>query len=335
MDKIAIVILNYNGRHFLEKFLPSVIQYSPPNSVIVADNASKDGSILFLETNFPQIRRIKLTENYGFAKGYNEALKQVNAKYYVLLNSDVEVTPNWIEPILDFLEKNPQVAAGQPKIKAYHQESYFEHAGGGGGFIDKFGYPFCRGRVFDTLEEDTGQYDDTKQVFWATGACLFVRSTIYHALGGLDDDFFAHMEEIDLCWRMQQQGYEVWYVGESQVFHVGGGTLQKTNPFKTFLNFRNNLAMLYKNLPAHQIFYVLFVRFFLDSLAALFFIKKGFFKDAWAVVCAYWAFYIKIVYWHRKRKKIPKNLKNKLIYPKSIVWQYFILKNKVFKDLKY
>ncbi|MDF1675256.1 MAG: glycosyltransferase family 2 protein, partial [Vicingaceae bacterium] len=243
LNSVAVVILNWNGKHFLEKFLPSLIEHTSFAELIVADNCSTDDSLSFLKENFPQIRIITLAENYGFAKGYNEALKQVNSDVYVLLNSDVEVTENWLQPCLEILKKDNDMAACQPKIKAFHQKTYFEYAGAAGGFIDKYGYPFCRGRIFETLEEDNNQYDEEIEIFWATGACLVIRADIYHELNGLDSFFFAHMEEIDLCWRIQNRGKKIKYVPQSTVFHVGGGTLHKSKPQKTFLNFRNNLIM--------------------------------------------------------------------------------------------
>ncbi len=300
---VAIVILNYNGVHFLEKFLPKVIEYSPQSRIIVADNCSSDNSVIWLKTHFPLVEIIQLSKNYGFAEGYNQALGQIkNVKYSILLNSDVEVSENWIFPLVDFLDKNITYIAVQPKILQYSQKIFFEYAGGAGGMIDFLGYPFCRGRIFERLEEDKGQYNDNKATFWATGACMVVRHEEFLNLGGFDGDFFAHMEEIDFCWRAKRAGYQVGFVADSKVWHVGGGTLQKSNPKKTFLNFRNNLAMLCKNLPLFRLFVTLFVRFFFDMLAMFVFLVKGKFGDAGAVLKAYFYFYTHFLYFFRKRK---------------------------------
>ena len=307
MNKIAVVILNYNGKSFLEKFLPSVIQNSDNHTIVVADNASTDDSIGFMKTTYPEVRLIEMEKNTGFSQGYNLALKEIEAEYYVLLNSDVEVTPQWLQPLAEFMDTHPQVAACQPKIKAYHNKTHFEYAGAAGGFIDKLGYPFCRGRVFDDVEADEGQYNDNKEVFWATGACMFVRSSLYWQLEGLDNDFFAHMEEIDLCWRFKNAGYQIYYVGASEVYHVGGGTLHKSNPRKTFLNFRNNLILLYKNLPARKLWFILWLRFWLDGIALLRFLLKKQWGDAGAVSKAYWQFYTSVRFWKKNVKK-PKTL---------------------------
>ena len=253
--KVAVVILNWNGKSFLEKFLPSVFACNSSYAeIIVADNASTDDSVSFLKSKYPQIKIIQNSSNGGFAKGYNDALKLVEAEYYVLLNSDVEVTPNWIDSVIQLMDTDKSIAACQPKIRAFDDKKSFEYAGAGGGFIDKYGYPFCRGRILDTLEEDKGQYNDVREVFWATGACLFVRSECYHKVNGFDEDFFAHMEEIDLCWRLKNLGYKIMYSPNSTVFHVGGGTLNKTSPKKTYLNFRNNLILLCKNHPPKYFF---------------------------------------------------------------------------------
>jgi hypothetical protein len=333
IEQLAVVILNYNGKHFLEKFLPSVVRYSQPFAIYVADNASTDDSIDYLKANFPQIGLIELPENGGFSRGYNQALAQIKAKYYVLLNSDVEVTAHWITPVLKILEDNPQIAICQPKLKDFKYQNRFEYAGAGGGYIDKYGYPFCRGRLFSTLEDDQGQYEDEREVFWAGGACMFVRAEVYHALGGLDEAFFAHMEEIDLCWRAQNVGYLVYYNPQSQVYHVGGGTLPQSSPRKTFLNFRNNLALLYKNLPQKRLNRVLFARFWLDGLAMVYFIVQGKPRLAWVVVQAYVRFYGALKHWKMKRKINNPPARQKNIYPKSIVWQYFVQGKKKFNDL--
>ena len=267
--KTAIVILNWNGRKMLEQYLPSVLEYSCDEAtVVVADNASTDDSLTFLNARYPQIQTIVLDQNYGFAEGYNRALKQVEAEYYVLLNSDVEVTPHWLSPLIAYMDSHAEVAACQPKLLSYVNKEKFEYAGASGGYLDRYGYPFCRGRLFDAVETDRGQYDDTVEVLWATGACLFIRSEDYWRVGGLDGRFFAHCEEIDLCWRLNIVGRKVVCLPESKVYHLGGGTLPKGNPMKTFLNFRNNLTMLYKCLPEDELKHVMRWRWFLDYLAA-------------------------------------------------------------------
>ena len=269
MDKIAIVILNWNGRRMLEQYMPSVLMYSKGDAtVIVADNASTDDSLDLLEKQFPEVRIIRFDENWGFAEGYNKALTEVKAEYYVIMNSDIEVTQHWLTPLIEFMDNHPDVAACQPKLLSVANKDAFEYAGASGGFIDKYGYPFCRGRIFDTVEEDNGQYDTPAEVLWATGACLMIRSTDYWKVGGLDGRFFAHNEEIDLCWRLRMAGRKVCCIPDSQVYHVGGGTLPKSNPMKTYLNFRNNLTMLYKNLPDKELKKVMRMRWWLDYVAA-------------------------------------------------------------------
>lgn len=269
MDKVAIVILNWNGRKMLERYLPTVIEHSRQEAAIyVADNGSTDDSLSLLETFSPDVKTILLDKNYGFAEGYNQALRQVDADYFVLLNSDVETTPHWLTPLMAYMEEHADVAACQPKLLAVHDKGRFEYAGAAGGFIDRYGYPFCRGRIFDVVEQDEGQYDTPVEILWATGACLMIRSEEYWAAGGLDGRFFAHNEEIDLCWRLRLLGRRVACVPASEVYHVGGGTLPKANPMKTFYNFRNNLTMLYKNLPADELPKVMVLRWFLDYLAA-------------------------------------------------------------------
>ncbi len=271
MDKVAIVILNWNGEKMLREYLPSVIEYSVVDGgvVYVADNASTDGSMLLLREKFPQVRTIQLDKNWGFAEGYNKALAQIDAELFVLLNSDVEVTHHWLTPLVEFMDSHPEAAFCQPKLLSVHDRNAFEYAGASGGFIDKYGYPFCRGRIFDTVEDDNGQYDYVTEVLWATGACLMIRSSDYRRAHGLDGRFFAHNEEIDLCWRLRLLGRAGYCVPDSVVYHVGGGTLPKGNPMKTYLNFRNNLTMLYKNLSGEQLPHVMRVRFFLDWLAAV------------------------------------------------------------------
>jgi GT2 family glycosyltransferase len=337
--KIAVVILNWNGKSFLEKFLPQVIAYNAPGSeVIVADNASTDDSIDFLTKHYPQVRIIRNSVNGGFAKGYNDALKHVQAEYYVLLNSDVEVTPRWIEPVIELMDSDVSIAACQPKLRAYNSRQHFEYAGAAGGFIDKFTYPFCRGRIFDSFEEDHGQYDDAKEVFWATGACLFVRSSAYHLVSGLDEDFFAHMEEIDLCWRMKNRGYRIMYCPGSTVFHVGGGTLAKTSPRKTYLNFRNNLVLMCKNHDPRFFFIKLLLRIALDLVAGLKFLASGDLSHFTAVLKAHFSFYGSFGRTMKKRKEIKKHITQyttTAVYRKSIVIDYYVRGKKKFSDLRF
>jgi GT2 family glycosyltransferase len=333
LPHVAIVILNWNGREFLRKFLPSVISYSKDIAeIIVADNASTDSSIEFLQDNFPEVRIIQNLTNGGFAKGYNDALSQVDADYYVLLNSDIEVTENWIEPVIELMEKDPLVGACQPKLRSYHYPESFEYAGAAGGFIDMYGYPFCRGRGFMHLEEDHGQYDDNREIFWATGACLFVKAKLYHQFGGLDNDFFAHMEEIDFCWRLKNSGYKVMYCAKSVVFHVGGGTLPKKSSHKTYLNFRNNLSLLYKNLPANLMFPVFMMRFPLDGLAAFKFLFDGGFGDFYAVLRAHYYFYRNISSLRRKRRAVHQHQVSCIYYGHLLV-DYYLKKKQVFAEL--
>jgi GT2 family glycosyltransferase len=332
--RTAVVILNWNGKKFLEKFLPPLIQHTGQDaSIIVADNCSTDDSVQFLQTNFPGIRVINNPDNGGFARGYNLALKEVEAEYYILLNSDIEVTENWIGPVIRLMDSDLSIGACQPKIRSYHEPKKFEYAGAAGGFIDKFGYPFCRGRMFLQIEEDHGQYDDTHEVFWATGACLFVRSHLYHEMGGFDEDFFAHMEEIDFCWRLSNAGYRIMYCPESTVFHIGGGTLPKASWKKTYLNFRNNFILLYKNLPDSWLVRVFAVRLMLDAVAALKFLVQAGFKDFWAVARAHFSFYRSFAKTRQKRKAIKQgSIKN--IYRGSLVFDYYILRKRRFSQLR-
>ncbi len=324
MTKLAVVILNWNGKDYLEKFLPYVLQHTPNDAaIVVADNKSTDDSVRFLKTYFPQIRLIQNKENGGFSKGYNDALSQVEAEYYVLLNSDVEVSPNWVEPVINFMDKHTEVAVCQPKILSYYQKHMFEYAGAAGGYIDALGYPFCRGRIFQSLEEDKGQYNDAKEVFWASGSCMFVRSAVYHKLGGLDEAFFAHMEEIDFCWRAKNQGYKIYCCPDSKIYHIGGGTLHKSNPRKTFLNFRNNLSLLYKNLPTGKLWYVLLWRILLDTIAVLEFTLVGHAADAWAVIKAHASFIKNIPRLTRQRRTLSQQ-KVSMIYTKKIVFHHFV-----------
>jgi len=337
-QKVAVVILNFNGKHLLQKFLPTVIQYSQQAIIYVADNASTDDSIAFLKTTFPAIKLIELKENHGFAQGYNEALKQVAADYFVLLNSDVEVTPNWIEPIISLMTQDKTIAAAQPKILAYNAKNEFEYAGACGGFIDKYGYPFCRGRIFDTLEKDNAQYNEPIEVFWATGACMFVRADVYNNLQGFDGFYFAHMEEIDLCWRIKNTQHKVMVVPASIVYHVGGGTLNKLSPRKTFLNFRNSLISLTKNNTNGSLFLKIITRLVLDGVAGIKFFVEGNPAHTWAIVKAHFSFYgnLKNTLRLRNEIKLAPNYKpcTSQIYQSSIVFDYYLKKKKHFSDLK-
>jgi GT2 family glycosyltransferase len=336
MSKVAVVILNYNGKHFLQKFLPSVLLYSKGCEIVVADNKSTDGSIDYLQNHFPEVNLIRLVRNEGFSKGYNLALEKIEATYYILLNSDVEVTPHWIDPLIRLMDSNENIAACQSKIKSYHHKHMFEYAGAAGGFIDEYGYPFCRGRLFDVLENDHGQYNDNREIFWATGACMAVRSDIYWQMGGLDEHFFAHMEEIDLCWRMKNAGYSIMYCGESTVYHVGGGTLPVTNPKKTYLNFRNGIVLLYKNLPAEKLWSTIFIRLLLDGIAAIRFLIGFSFKNFIAVLRAHVDFYKNIFLWQQQRKqsiRLAKGFEHAEIYKKSLVFTFFVKKKHTFNDL--
>jgi GT2 family glycosyltransferase len=329
---IAVVILNWNGKKFLEKFLDNVISNSPQAEVIVADNNSSDDSVSFLQKNYPDIRLIINSENGGYAKGYNDSLKQVESKYYVLLNSDIEVSKNWLQPLYELLESDNQIAASQPKLICYDDKSKFEYAGASGGFIDKYGYPFCRGRIFNSLEDDNGQYDDIREVFWATGAALFVRSNAFWEVGGLDEDFFAHMEEIDLCWRLKNNKYKIMINPKSEVYHVGGGTLPKNSPFKTYLNFRNNLLTIQKNLPKSKFRKLLFIKLFLDGIAGLKFLFEGSYKDTFAVAKAHFGFY-KMSKQNAKKRANNIHQKPSAMYDKSIVTEYYLKGKKTFDQL--
>jgi hypothetical protein len=338
MHKTAIVILNYNGIGFLKKFLGTVVKYSVSGETIVyvADNCSTDGSVEWVENNFSEVKLIKLDKNYGFAGGYNLALEVIDAKYYVLLNSDIEVTVNWLEPLVSFMDSNPDVASCQPKILSYDRKDEFEHAGAAGCFIDKYGYPFCRGRILNKVEKDTGQYDTQINIFWSSGACMIVRSEAWKKCGGFDADFFAHMEEIDLCWRFQKAGYRVSYIPVSVIYHVGGGTLAYSSPFKTYLNFRNSLFVLYKNLPDKRFNTLMFIRKLLDGLAAIFFLLKGSPESVRAVWKAHMDYYKAVPALKEKRKLVNKSEVYKaqeLILNKSVVFEYYIKGNKTYNSL--
>ncbi|WP_395044386.1 glycosyltransferase family 2 protein [Flavobacterium sp.] len=326
--KIAVVILNWNGAKLLEQFLPSIIAYSKEATIYVADNASTDYSIEIIKKQFPTIKIIENDGNYGFAKGYNVALQNVEEDYYALVNSDIEVTQNWLTPILSIFDNEPEIAIIQPKILDFKNKEFFEYAGAAGGFIDKYGYPFCRGRIFDTIEKDTNQYNDEKEIFWASGACFFIRKEVFRDLNGFDDDFFAHQEEIDLCWRAFNLGFKAKYTSKSVVYHVGGATLNEGNPKKTYLNFRNSLLMLTKNLPKNKLISVLFIRLILDAVAGFQFIFKGKFKHFFAILKAHYSFYGLISKTLKKRSNFQKE---NYFYKKSIVYTYFVKKGKIFE----
>lgn len=330
MDKIAVVILNWNGVKLLEQFLPSVVQFSPEAIIYVADNASTDSSIAYVKEHFPAVRIVVNDGNYGYAQGYNDALQYIDAEIYALINSDIEVTENWLQPILNTFVKEPKTAIIQPKILDFKRKSHFEYAGAAGGFIDKFGYPFCRGRIFDTIEKDNNQYDDNCELFWASGACFFIRSVVYKELKGFDEGFFAHQEEIDLCWRAINLGHIIKYNSQAIVYHVGGATLQQGNPKKTFLNFRNSLLMLTKNLPKQGFCGILFARLVLDGIAGIQFLTQGKFKHTWAIIKAHFSFYSLFSKYYKKRDKFQTQEYNIV---KSIVFLYYVTRIRVFKDI--
>ncbi|MBL57628.1 MAG: dTDP-Rha--alpha-D-GlcNAc-pyrophosphate polyprenol alpha-3-L-rhamnosyltransferase [Flavobacteriales bacterium] len=336
MKRVAVVILNWNGEKLLKEFLPSVVEYIPDYAeIIIADNASNDNSISFLEDNYPHIRIIKNTTNGGFAKGYNDALKQIDHHYIVLLNSDIETPENWIEPVINFMDNHPDVGAAMPKILQYKKKSHFEYAGAGGGFIDRWGYPFCRGRIFNDLEEDFGQYNSNIPIFWASGACMFVRNEVFKELNGFDEFFFAHMEEIDLCWRIQRAGYKVYAIGDSHVYHLGGGTLNKLSPRKTFLNFRNNLLLLTKNDVSRGFWLRLIQKLLLDGIAGVKFLFEGNFNHCIAIIKAHYSFFIHLPRYLKIRKTLHHQLGNneiKGIYSDSVVRNYFLRKKRVFSE---
>lgn len=328
--KVAVVILNWNGKKLLEQFLPSVVQFSPEATVYVADNASTDDSVAFVQANFPTVSIVVNATNTGYAGGYNEALHHIKADVYALVNSDIEVTENWLQPIIKTFQNETSTAIIQPKILDFKNKDYFEYAGAAGGFIDQYGYPFCRGRIFDALEKDNGQYDSNQEIFWASGACFFIRSAVYNQLNGFDSSFFAHQEEIDLCWRATNKGYSIKYLFESKVYHVGGATLQQGNPKKTELNFRNSLLMLTKNLPKKNLYKVLFIRMILDGVAGVKFLLRGQYKHLLAILKAHFAFYKLFSENYAKRGDIQQT---KYYFTKSIVYSYFVNKIRFFNDL--
>lgn len=329
--RIAIVILNWNGEELLKRFLPSVTQYSGDAEIYVADNASTDGSVAFLKANYPSLRIIQNSSNGGFAKGYNDALKFIDADVFCLLNSDVEVTENWLAPIRKAFQELPAAAIIQPKILDLKRKDHFEYAGAAGGFIDSLGYPFCRGRIFQALEKDEGQYNDTCEIFWATGACMFIKREAFNRLGGFDEDYFAHQEEVDLCWRAKNNGYKVYYVGTSWVYHLGGSTLSNMNPRKTYLNFRNSLFSITKNLPRGRALLIIWARLLLDGVAALRFILQFKFNHCLAILRAHLSFYRQFRKMNRKREKA--NFVLKYYTTKSIVWSHFVHHVKKFNVL--
>ncbi|MBC7391501.1 MAG: glycosyltransferase family 2 protein [Opitutaceae bacterium] len=330
--KVAVVILTWNGLRHLKTFLPSVVQHSIGHAIFVIDNGSLDGSKEWLSTTYPTISVIRLDRNLGFCDGYNKGLQQIKSEYYVLLNSDVEVTDGWIEPLIDIFDKKPEVAAIQPKILSFENKTSFEYAGAAGGHIDWLGYPFCRGRIFDTLEEDNGQYNDISEIFWASGACLFIRSHLFHKHAGFDWAFFAHMEEIDLCWRLKNLGYKILYSSESTVYHLGGGTLQKSSPYKTFLNYRNGLFLLYKNLPGSKLYQTIIIRLFLDGISGLRHVFKLEFRFVSAILKAHFSFYAHILLGKIKRNN-SLNTFSEPILKSSVVYKYFILNLKYFSEI--
>ena len=333
---VAVVILNWNGQAFLERFLPSVLRTNYGNlQIVVADNASTDNSVAFLTQHYPSVKLIVNDKNYGFAEGYNQALAKVNSDYFVLLNSDVEVPENWIRPVIEMMQSDDNIAAAQPKIKWQQNKAMFEYAGAAGGFIDSFGFTFCRGRIFDLLEEDKGQYDDNIPIFWASGAAFFIKSKVWEEVGGLDGDLFAHMEEIDLCWRLKNRGYKVVCCTAAEVYHVGGGTLDASSPFKSYLNFRNNLIIMQKNLPFDEAVIKVFARLWIDLLALFQFLFKGQFAFAFSINKAHYHFFK--VFFKTAAKRTDKQLplaKHQGMLKGSVVWKYFIGKKKKFSDLK-
>jgi len=337
MQELAIVILNWNGLHWLQQFLPAVVAHSSPHAVVVADNASTDDSVAWVKQYQPEVSIIQLDKNYGFAEGYNKAIQQIESTFVLLLNSDVEVTNHWVEPLLAAMRSNPNLAAVQPKIKAFHHKDSFEYAGAAGGFIDRLGYPFCRGRIFHQVERDQLQYNDSTEVFWTSGACMLVRTQAFSEQQGFHPGFFAHMEEIDLCWRWQHQGYSLAYCPDSVVYHVGGGTLN-ISPFKTYLNFRNGLWMLFRNLPPKGFVSNIFLRLCLDGLAGLQFLAKGQWKNTLAIIKAHGFMYRHLSVWLLERKQMAQKYPQRshlTIYPGLLVLQAFIRGKTTFKALNW
>ena len=332
MNKTAVVILNYNGVHFLKKFLPTVIEKTQDAEIIIADNASTDNSVDVMHQDFPTVRLLQFDTNSGYAGGYNKALKAIDAEYCVLLNSDIEVTDGWLAPMIRLMDKEKDVAACQPKILSYADKTRFEYAGASGGFIDRYGYPFCRGRIMEHTETDQQQYDDATEIFWATGACLVVRRSVFETLGGLDEDFFAHMEEIDFCWRAKNAGYQIKVQPQSVVYHVGGGTLPKNSPHKTYLNFRNNFMLLYKNLPQNRLFTVFATRLMLDGIAGAKFLFEGHARDMIAVIRAHFYIYGHLKVLRQKRRQLQQRQVSHM-YQGNIVWAHYMKGIKEFSKL--
>ncbi len=331
MITIGVVILNWNGIELLKQFLPDVLKYSPEATVYIADNASTDASVDFVRENYPQAMVIQNRVNGGYSKGYNDALSTLSEDVFILLNSDVQVTPYWLEPILSLFKNEPEVAAVQPKILDYKKPDHFEYAGAAGGFIDQFGYPYCRGRIFNSIEKDEGQYEDEIAIFWASGACLAIRKEIFYEVGGLDEDYFAHQEEIDLCWRLHNYGYRIKYTPKAVVYHIGGATLSSQNPKKTFYNFRNSLFNLVKNVPSNKIFWVISVRLILDGLAAFKFLFELKPRHFTAIFTAHLSFYHLLPKMLKKRQKLPKN--PGYFTRISVAWRHFLKGITIYSDL--
>jgi hypothetical protein len=335
-QKTAVVVLCWNGKKLLEEFLPSLVMHQPADAdLVVADNSSTDDSVPFLEKNFPSVKIIRLQKNLGFAQGYNESIRQINSEFIVLVNQDVAVTPNWIAPLLQIMESDARIAAVQPRIRSQRRPDFFEYAGAAGGWIDRYGYTFCRGRIFDSIEKDSNQFDAPAEIFWASGACMLVRKKVYEELGGLDADFFAHMEEIDLCWRMQNAGYKIMYCPHSTVFHLGGGSLPQGHPFKTYLNYRNNLVMLFKNLPASQVKKIVRRREILDGISAIRSVLRGYPRDLASIWKAHRDFRKGKAKWASRRKGNERDFFSLSgVYPGSIVRDFFFGRKKTFAQLQ-
>ena len=338
-QETAVVILSYNGRKWHEQFLPLIVSEAASGyDVVVVDNASTDDTYEYLRAQHPDIHTLQIAVNKGFAHGYYEALKQIQARYYILLSADFEVTHNWFPPLLHAMQRYPGLAACQPKIRYWKQRELFEYAGAGGGFMDKWGYLFCRGRIFNDLEKDHGQYNDDIEVFWASGGCLMVRADLYHRVGGLDPDLYAHMEEVDLCWRLKNAGYRIGYIGQSTVFHVGGSVISYGSPQKLYYNFRNNLILLLKNERSSRLLWLIPLRLVLDGVAGIQMLMGGKVKETFTIVKAHFHFYGSLGKWLRRRREARKLVSQRNeagIYPKSIVWQYFALRKKTFDRLKW
>ena len=338
-EDTAVVILSYNGTKWHELFLPRIVEEAHTGyEVIVADNASTDDTLKYVQTNFPSVQTVQIAINHGFANGYYEALKQIKAKYYILLSADFEVTEGWFPPLHAAMERDEMLAACQPKIRYWRDRELFEYAGAGGGFMDNFGYLFCRGRIFFDIEKDNGQYNDNIEVFWASGGCFMVRAELYHKVGGLDEDFYAHMEEVDLCWRLKNIGYKIGYIGGSLVYHVGGSVISYGSPQKLYYNFRNNLILLIKNEKGTRMLWLFPLRLVLDGVAGLRLLLMGQFKQTFTILKAHFHFYREAGKWLRRRREIKKMIveRNETgIYPHSIVWNYFLLGKKKFTDLKW